>query len=293
MSFFASMKYLILLLTSFSMLHLAGAETTSFRVATYNIRYDARADDESGNPWQVRKHEVAKLIQRHQFDVVGVQEPNAKQLAEFQALMPDYAHSGHSYGGKNGDAHHAATFYKKDFFTALDTGVFWFSETPEVPSIGWDATDRRICSWIKLQVKATRQVFYVFNAHFYWKNQSARENSGKVLVNQVNAIAGDAPVIALGDFNSKPGTPQIADVKKRLRDAFEVTQTPRQGEEHTGFPGGVFQGKPDSRIDYLFVSPHFGVKDYRVISDVYNGDHYPSDHLPVTSLVELNSDFKN
>lgn len=284
------MKYLILILSCFSLSSAVDAENTSFRIATYNIRYDAKADDESGNPWQVRKHEVAKLIKRHQFDVVGVQEPNAKQLEEFQALMPDYAYTGHPYGGKNGDAHHCATFYKKDLFTALDSGVFWFSETPNEPSIGWDATDRRICSWIKLQVKATGQEFYVFNAHFYWKNQTARENSGMVLVNQVNAIAAGAPVVALGDFNSHPDTPQIADIKKRLSDAYEITETSRQGVDGTGFPGGVFQGKPEARIDYLFVSSHFLVKDYKVISDVYHEDRYPSDHLPVTSLLELKSE---
>lgn len=281
------MRYFAVILLCFTWVLTVEAEEATFRVAAYNIRYDAKADDESGNPWQVRKHEVAKLVQRHQFDVVGVQEPNAKQLAEFQALLPEYAHEGHPYGGKNGDAHYCATFYKKELFKKLDAGVFWFSETPDQPSIGWDATDRRICSWIKLEVKATGQVFYVFNAHFYWKLETARANSGAVLVKKVNEIAGDAPVIALGDLNSTPDKPQIADIKKRLSDAYDVTQTPRQGVEGTGFPGGVFQGEPGPRIDYVFVSSHFAVKDYRVISDVYDGNRYPSDHLPVTSLLKL------
>lgn len=282
-----SLRFLILLFAGLTWLAQLQAEPTSFRVATYNIRYDAKADEVSGNPWVIRKKEVADLIKRHQFDIVGTQEPNEAQLKELQGLLPDFEHFANPYGGKDGNAHYCATFFKKHLLQALDSGVFWFSETPDTPSIGWDATDRRICVWNKLQVKATGEVFFVFNAHFYWKNEIARAQSGPLLVNKMKSIAGASPAIALGDLNSAPDTPQIHAIKTHLSDAFDITKTARQGVEGTGFPGGVFQGKPNARIDYLFVTPHFTVKDYKVLSDVYNGDRYPSDHLPVTSLVQL------
>lgn len=281
------MKHLLIFLAT--LCGFAQAKEASFRVATYNVRYPAKADEASGNPWQTRKKEVAALILRHQFDLVGTQEANDKQLEELQELLPEFGHLGKPYGGKNSNSHNCATFYKKELFTPLDSGVFWFSETPDTPSIGWDATDRRICFWTKFRIKETGQEFFVFNAHFFWRNQIAREKSGAVLVEKIKAIAGEAPVIAMGDFNSTPETPQIQDLRKLLSDAYDVTVSARQGVEETAFSGGVFQGVPKVRIDYLFLSQHFTVKDYQVLSDVYGDGRYPSDHLPVTSLVELKS----
>lgn len=278
------MKSIILL--ALGLCGLAHAQAP-FRVATYNVRYDAKADNDSGNPWQVRKTEVAELISKHQFDLVGTQEANAKQLTELQELLPEFGHLGKPYGGKTGDSHHCATFYKKHLFTAIDSGVFWLSETPDKPSIGWDATDRRICFWTKFETKPDKRIFFVFNAHFYWKNEIARSESGGVMVRKIKEIAGNHPVIAMGDFNSEPDSPQIQIIKNHLSDAFDITTSPRKGVVNTNLGGGVFQGQPKNRIDFLFLSKDFIVKDYQVLSDVYNGDRYPSDHLPVTSLVDF------
>lgn len=260
-------------------------EQTSFRVATYNIRYDADADEQSGNGWDLRKGAVSDVIQNHEFDVVGTQEGDAEQLAALKNLLSGFDYVGHPYGGSKGDLHNCATFYRTALFDVLDSGVFWFSETPDEPSIGWDASDRRICHWTKFKVKATGKVFFFFNAHFYWRLEVAKRESGPLLVRKVKEIAGETPAICVGDFNSTAETPQIQAVKTLLRDAYDHSKTPRQGVENTNLGGGIFQGKPVNRIDYIFLSPHFEAEDYRVISDVYNPDRYPSDHLPVTSLL--------
>src|SRR5690606_18946567 len=114
-------------------------DKTQFRAATYNIRYDADADEQSGNGWNLRKGAVSDVIRNHRFDVVGTQEGDANQLAELKALLSGFDYIGHPYGG-NGDLHNCATFYRTALFEVLDSGVFWFSETPDEPSIGWDAT---------------------------------------------------------------------------------------------------------------------------------------------------------
>jgi len=255
----------------------------AFRVASYNIRYAAEADEQSGNGWEVRKQPLTNLIARHRFDIVGTQEGNARQLDELNALLPGYRYLGHPYGGPDGQLHNCATYYKADLFEALDSGVFWLSETPDTPSIGWDASDRRICHWIRFRQKNTGREFFFFNVHFYWRKHLARKQSGPLLLSKIKEIAGGQPAICTGDFNSTPEKAQIQAVKTLLSDAYDASKTPREGVEGTGFPGGVFQGQPGGRIDYIFVSKDFQVEDYKVISDVYNGDHYPSDHLPVTS----------
>lgn len=260
-----------------------GQQKEQFRAAAYNIRVAAKVDEETGNGWSVRKKPVAEVILSHDFDIVGTQEGNDQQIKELSELLKDYDYVAHPYGGREGNAHNNATFYKRSRFSLVDSGVFWLSETPDTPSIGWDATDRRICQWVKFKDKSAGREFYVFNTHFYWRNHIAKEESGPLLVRKIREIAGGHPVICTGDFNSRPESPQIHAIKELLADAYDATHTPRSGVEGTGFPGGVFQGEPGARIDYVFVSDDFIVEDYKVLSDVYDDDRYPSDHLPVTS----------
>lgn len=258
----------------------------SFRVAAYNIRYAAEADEKTGNGWDLRRGPLARLIDQHAFDIVGTQEGDGNQLEDLKRLLPAFDVVAHPYGGK-GDLHNSAILYKRDLFELVDSGVFWLSETPDVPSIGWDASDRRVSNWAKLKDKRSGKEFFFFNVHFYWRKHIAKEKSGPLMVRKIKEVAGGMPVIVAGDFNSRPETSQISAIKEILNDAYDVSLSERQGVEGTGFPGGVFQGEPGGRIDYVFVSPEIRVLDYKVISDQYNNDRYPSDHLPVTSLIEF------
>lgn len=257
-----------------------------FRVAAYNIRYAAEMDEQSGNGWDIRKAPLASLIQRHHFDIVGTQEGDGKQMKDLKGLLPEFDQILHPYGGK-GDLHNLGILYKGEQFEPLDKGVFWLSETPDTISIGWDASDRRICQWAKFRHKASGKEFFFFNTHFYWRKDVARRQSGPLIAKKIKEIAGDFPVMVTGDFNSRPETPQVRDILASLKDAYDATESDRKGIEGTGFPGGVFQGKPGGRIDYIFVSPQVQVLDYEVLSDVYNDNRHPSDHLPVTSAVVL------
>lgn len=260
---------------------------SQFRVAQYNIRYDSKADREGGNGWQLRLEPLSNLILSHDFDIVGTQEGNSKQLADLKEKMQKYDYVGHPYGGHDGNLHNCATYYKANKFEVLNKGVFWLSETPNVPSLGWDATDRRICYWVHFKEKRTAKEFYFFNVHFYWRLKEAREQSGPLMVAKMKELAGDAPIVCVGDFNSNAESSQMLAIKSMLADSYEITMTPRKGPEGTAFPGGVFQGSPNSRIDYVFVSNHFKVLDYEVYPDSYKDGRYPSDHFPVSCLLSL------
>jgi endonuclease/exonuclease/phosphatase family metal-dependent hydrolase len=264
-----------------------GGEKLALKVASYNIRYAAAADEQTGNGWDARKLHVANVIKNHDFDIVGTQEGNKAQLADLKGYLPDFDYVGHPYGGSRNTSHNCAIFYKTAKYAVLDEGCFWFSETPDIPSIGWDATDQRICYWAKFRELKTGAEFYFFTAHFYWRYQTARENSGAVLVAKVREIAGDAPVISTGDYNSADTTPQIKTILTLLKDAYDTTETPPVGPEDTDLGGGVFQGAPKGRIDYIFVSNHFRVLRYAVLADSYNNGRYPSDHLPVSAQLSL------
>src|SRR5690606_15945162 len=259
----------------------------TIRVASYNIRYASANDEKTGNAWVTRKEHVANLMLDHHFDIVGTQEGDSTQINDLCRLMPAFGFVSANYGGKNNKLHTATIFYKKDKFEAIDSGVFWLSETPDVESIGWDASDTRLCQWVRFREIATSRTFYFFNTHFYWRKQVSKEKSGPLLAEKLSNIAHQSPAIVTGDFNSTANSFQIKAIQKIAHDAFSVSNTPPKGPNATGFSGGIFKGSPKSRIDYIFVSKTIDVLDYTVIDDTYRDNRYPSDHLPVTSTVRF------
>ena len=258
-----------------------------FNAASFNIRYDAAADAKQGDSWDERKGDVAKVILTHDFDIVGTQEGNKKQIEDLAQLLPDYDYTGHPYGGKSGNSHTATIFYKREVMECLEQGTFWYSPTPEVESIGWDATDLRLCHWGKFRHKPSGKEFYFFNSHLYWKLRVAREHSGEVHNQMIQKIAGESPVISVGDFNSLETEKQIQDIMASLGDAYRLTATPPQGCENTNLGGGNFIGPAYNRIDFIFVSDDIVVNNFKTIEDKRETGHYPSDHLPVVSNITI------
>lgn len=210
-------------------------------------------------------------------------------MADLKTLLPEYDYVAYPYGGPKSENHTAAILYKTDKYKVLDEGVFWLSETPDQPSVGWDATDTRICTWAKLQNKITGEAFYFFNAHFYYRYVTARQHSGPLMTRMIKAIADDdLPVICTGDFNSSSETSQIQAIKGYLDDAFEVSLTPPLGPEGTVLGGGTFVGEPKGRIDYVFTNKKVKVLNYVTLTNTYNAGKHPSDHLAVVCDVVLN-----
>lgn len=256
----------------------------TLRVASYNLRMDTPRD--SINAWPNRREGVAALISYHDFDIVGTQEGFKHQLQFLCQESSGYTY----YGGGRDDGidagEHAAILYKKDRFMVLDSGDFWLRETPDTPGLGWDATCCfRICSWVRLQDKATGREFYVFNTHFDHQGVIARQESAKLLLAKIQEIAGDQPVICLGDFNSTPETIQIQQISEVLKDAYFHSEAPPYGPVGT-FNGFKWDAALENRIDYVFVSAHFRIRKYAALTDSKD-QRYPSDHLPVVADLVL------
>ncbi|MDR1919259.1 MAG: endonuclease/exonuclease/phosphatase family protein [Tannerellaceae bacterium] len=258
-------------------------ETTQLRVATYNLRMDTAYD--SINAWPNRKEKVKALIRYHDFDIVGTQEGFLHQLTDL-CEIPGYAYSGAGRDDGEKAGEHSAILYKQETFELLEAGNYWLSETPDKPSLGWDATCcNRICSWVKFRHKVTGREFYFFNVHFDHQGVIARKESGKLMVQKIKEIAGDTPVICTGDFNSSPETEQIGTLSTFLHDARTITLTPPYGPEGT-FNGRFTNPITSPRIDYIFVSDPFQVDTYAALTD-NDGRYYPSDHLPVVAEIQI------
>ena len=121
---------------------------TSMRVATYNLQV------ETGTGWTNRRERVAQLIKDYDFEICGFEEASWEQRSYLGTqLASDYQIL--AYGRDTGNDDNKAgemsgILYKKSRYTLLDAGRFWFSETPEIPSNGWDETNfKRFCVWGK------------------------------------------------------------------------------------------------------------------------------------------------
>ena len=88
--------------------------------------------------------------------------------------------------------------------------TFWLSESPEVPSIGWDAALNRITTVGVFSEVSSNKKFIVYNSHFDHIGKIARENSVNVILNHIkenNHIKNR--IIVMGDFNASPNDTPI------------------------------------------------------------------------------------
>jgi endonuclease/exonuclease/phosphatase family metal-dependent hydrolase len=268
--------YLLLLLFTC----LAGAlQAQQLTVATFNLRYNNPRD--TGNLWKDRAPIVSALIRFHNFDVVGTQEGYQTQLDDLIAALPEYQRYGLGRDDGKDKGEHSAILFKKDKFKLLNKGDFWLSQTPEKPSLGWDATCcNRICSWVYLQDVISKKKFYFFNVHYDHEGVVAREESSKLILGKIKSIAGKEAVILTGDFNGNHDSSWYLRVANSgvLKDTYKQAAHPYLNQGSFNEFGK--QIKSNDIIDHIFTTPAFKTERWGVLTDSYHGK-YPSDHSPV------------
>lgn len=261
------------------------AADTTVRVMTFNIRFNNPGDGE--HAWPHRKERVASMVAFHQADFVGMQEALKGQIDDLAALLPAYAWIGVGRDDGEEGGEFSPIFYRKDRFEVLEQATFWLSETPGVPgSRGWDAALPRVVTWGHFRDRQTDATFYLFNTHFDHRGEQAREESARLIVEQIDALAGEAPVIVTGDFNVEPTTRAYQIMAEGVGDARALSATPPHGPEGTFLGFTLETDEVGRRIDYIFVRSGVRVNRYGVLTDHWNG-HFPSDHLPVLAEVAL------
>ena len=264
---------------------LTGAARASmeFNVGTYNLRLNT--PDDGPNAWPLRRDAVRALIDYHQIDLLGTQEGLKDQVDDL-AAMPGFAYVGVGRDDGKRAGEHSAIFYRTTRFALLAHGDFWLSETPTVPGKGWDATCcNRIASWAKLRERQSKREFYVFSVHFDHQGVIARRESAHLMLREMHDIAGDNPVLCLGDFNATPESEPISIMAAVLRDSRTVSQTPPYGPVGT-FNDFKIDAPLKERIDYIFLGPRWQVLRYAALTDTHEA-RFPSDHLPVVARLRL------
>lgn len=256
------------------------------RVASYNIQYDNR-NEEAGR-WENRKEIVCRLLEAEDFDIFGAQEPYKFQIEDMAAALPGYTWIGTSVTGEDNveRRHFNPIFYKTDKFEVLESGSFWYSETPNVPNTKFsDSYSPRMCNWAHFRVKATGKEFFLFNSHFDHIGTVARAESAKLLIEKVAETAGKTPAFCTGDFNSNQQTNVYNTIvtSGTLVDSYART-TDKVNADWPSYNGYKYISTPPakaSRIDHIFVTKgRTKVQSWAIVNTSYS-QKYPSDHFPV------------
>lgn len=258
-------------------------QAQNYTFITYNIRYANPAD--GLNAWDNRKENVVGQIMFHEPDVFGIQEGLYGQVAYLDEELTGYSYYG--VGRDDGDraGEFSAFYFRDDRLSLKQKGTFWLSETPDMPSKGWDAALPRICSYGLLEDKGSKQRFWVFNAHFDHVGKQARTHSMILILDKIKELnQQDYPVILMGDFNLTPDSEPVRYMTRHMKDTREASENPPFGPLGT-WNAFDFTTPVTKRIDYIAVSKEdVAVKKYAVLSDSDSLRYY-SDHLPVFAEV--------
>lgn len=247
----------------------------TIRIMSFNIRYG----DVGSASREDREELVSATVLNGHPDSVGLQEATPEWMAYLtDALGDEYAYVG--VGRDNGDdeGEYAAIFYLKDKYTAVDSGTFWLSETPDVPSIGWGAYCYRVCTWVILENKETGEQYLHMNAHFDYANDTVVTNSAN-MINEFAAAHSDIPVVYTADMNFNQDSSYytalinngvLSDTKKIAASTMDyLTYHDSKPFLHSG-----------NVIDFIMVNDKFTAKVYRVVTAGIDGK-YVSDHFPI------------
>lgn len=251
----------------------------SLYVGTYNIRLHLSSDDDNGNVWTSRCQVICDQLNFEHPDIFGTQEVLAAQLHDLLHGLDGYGSIGVGRDDGKEAGEYSAIFYDKKRLRLLDQGNFWLSQTPDKPSMGWDAAYIRICTYGKFRDMDAKKTFYYFNLHMDHVGVVARREAAKLVVSKIKAIAGKLPVILTGDFNVDQTNEiyQIFAQSGILKDSYTAARL-RFAENGT-FNSFDPNMKTDSRIDHVFVSPSFQVDRYGILTNGYWMKNEESDKL--------------
>ena len=275
------MRKLLILFAAALSLFACRQAPTPIKVMTFNVRVGKANDQE--NSWQYRRKAATDMILDQHPAVFGVQEAVDFQLDYILEQCPMYKCVG--VGREDGvkDGEHMSVFYDTTRIALKDWGTYWLSETPDVPSKGWDAACKRTATWTLLKDLACNKEFFFVNTHLDHIGEEARRNGLALIVERIGQMnPKGSPMILTGDFNVFPDDPCLTDLRGIMSDVWETA--PEVDEGPTWHDWG--KGTDTRHIDYIFYSGYTKCTSLTRLTKSYDNAPFVSDHYPVIAVLE-------
>ena len=249
-------------------------------VLSYNIRNGNSVD--GTNSWLLRYPASAMMIEDQKPDIFGLQEALNYQVQYMQEYTSNYKHVGvgREDGKKRGE--YMSIFYNTNTIKLLKWGTFWLSETPDKPSLGWDAECIRTATWALLQDKVSGKKFYYVNTHLDHVGTEARRQGLALIMDKIEEInTMGLPLVIGGDFNMDEDDPSMKEINKTMKNTRNQAIKTDEGFTYHGW-GKKQEGKP---IDHIFYTGFSSCPTYEVIRKEYYGRKFISDHYPIKATL--------
>lgn len=248
------------------------------KVISFNVRVNLASDGE--NAWDKRRTAAANLLYKENPVVFGVQEALQAQLVYLRQQLPSYKDIGVGReDGRNG-GEHMSIFYNTKRVELEKWGTFWLSETPDVPSKGWDEEYYRSVTWAFFRDLANGTRFMYVNTHGPLKN-TANAQAMTLLASKMSELNPEKlPSILTADFNIGPQSTNFAPIRQNMKNAREEAAQTDDKDTFNGF------GTGSGIIDHIWYNG-LNALSYRTITDSYKDVPYVSDHYPITAVLEV------
>ena len=275
------MRRLFILLCIFPLL--LSCASAKLTVMSFNIRQSHVKEKDPANNWTNRKDACLEMLKARQPDLVGFQEAQFRDqwafLKDGLAAQYDNVGIGRDNGTDKGET--SGFLYKRSVLTLLDSGTFWVSETPDVPSTSFDEKYNRSLTWGLFKINRTGKCFFYFNTHLGLTWRSQKEGVELILRKMKEINPEGLPLILSGDLNTIPASPAFDPLREVMVDARDVAR------KTDTLPTFNAWGNKDKEgiIDFIWLTPDIRCREYRTDTSAYGGHALISDHYPISATL--------
>lgn len=252
-------------------------------VMSFNVRQSHAKEADPNNSWSNRKEACLEMLKVRKPDLVGFQETQFKgQWTYFRdSLAAEYGSVG--IGRDNGvdKGETSGILYRTSVLTLLDSGTFWVSETPDVPSKSFDEKYNRSLTWGLFKVNKTGKKFFYFNTHLglTWKSQ---KDGVEMIIRKMREINPNGlPLIFSGDLNTSSDSPAFDPLRAIMTDTREVAPK----TDHLPTYNAWGNRDKERVIDFIWITPDIKCLEYHTDMAPYGGHDLISDHYPISALL--------
>ena len=259
------------------------------RIMSFNLRWDGF--DDGDNAWVNRKAIVYQVLTDFAPDSVGTQEPMPRQIADIEEAIPTL--DSFQFDDGAGFDRTQQILYDNTRLQRTEASGFLLVEgTNEGGYI-------RFCTWVRVTDQSTGRSYYHYNVHLDHRDAASRELSVVRLMKHIADRSSNAPFVVTGDFNTGEASPTMNFLRgeQALLDGSGESYTnpiPLVDTYRALYPdapnsgtGSGFSGKQDGgKIDHVLVQAGAAtISDADIVHTNVDGQ-YPSDHFPVTAVIE-------
>jgi hypothetical protein len=192
--------------------------TIPIKAVEYNICASGIPNDYEDIPFIAdRQDEAFALIETEAPDLIVLCEVNFAWQEYIQAFCEKNGYTAYGFSSAGRDFHGkqnkqkwdltSLILWKTDRFEVLDSSKFWCSSTPDKKGSykwggGLSGDMARCINYAVLKDKASGVEFLFMGAHLDAKSEEIRALSAQLIYERAHAIAGERPIIMLGDWNA-------------------------------------------------------------------------------------------